>query len=145
MKKERKDKHFVKKPEYPGGTKAMQKFLAKEKKYPNEAKAHKIEGTVHLRYTINHRGKVIKTKVISGLGYGCDEEAERIVKLLKFEVPHTHKMKVQYHKTIHIHFRMPKSSQLQTKISYSLAGDTKLSPESQIKKEDKSYHYKISW
>ena len=108
MQKEKKDKHFIKKPIYPGGKKAMQLFITSALKYPPEALAEKIEGTVVLKYTVNHTGKVIETKVISGLGHGCDEEAERVVSLLRFEVPSNRGVKVLHHLNIQIHFRLPK-------------------------------------
>ncbi len=108
MQKEKKDKHFIKKPIYPGGKKALQLFITQNLKYPSEALTEKIEGTVVLKYTVNHKGKVIETKVISGLGYGCDEEAERVVSLLEFEVPSNRGVKVLHHLNIQIHFRLPK-------------------------------------
>lgn len=108
MQKEKKDKHFIKKPIYPGGKKALQLFITQNLKYPPDALKEKIEGTVVLKYTVNHQGKVIDTKVISSLGHGCDEEAERVVSLLKFEVPSNRGVKVLHHLNIHIHFRLPK-------------------------------------
>ena len=140
MKKELKDKHFIKKPQYPGGEKAMHEFLAKNKIYPAPALENHIEGTVTVRYSIDHTGKVIQTKVIGGIGYGCDEEAQRIVALLKFKVPKSRKVKVQYQKTIHIHFKIPETS-ITTKITYSLAptkSDTGKTP-------SQSYSYQIKW
>lgn len=108
MQKEKKEKHFIKKPIYPGGKKAMQAFITQHLKYPQEALSEKIEGTVVLKYTVNHQGKVIETKVISSLGHGCDEEAERVVQLLQFEVPNNRGLKVLHHLNIQIHFRLPK-------------------------------------
>lgn len=108
MQKEKKDKHFVKKPIYPGGPQAMKKFIAENLKYPEEALTHKIEGTVTLKYGIDHNGVVDEVKVIAGLGHGCDEEAIRLVKLFRFEVPKHRGVKVRFHKDLHIHFRLPK-------------------------------------
>ena len=108
MQKEKKDKHFIKKPIYPGGKKALQLFITQNLKYPPEALAEKVEGTVVLKYTVNHLGKVIETKVISSLGHGCDEEAERVLRLLQFEVPSNRGVKVLHHLNIQIHFRLPK-------------------------------------
>jgi protein TonB len=112
MKKEKKEKHFIHKPIYPGGNKAMKELVARELKYPKEALEHKIEGVVRVRYTIDKDGKVIKTQVIMHLGHGCDEEAERIVKLFKFTVPKNRKIKVHFHKTINIRFKLPKNPTL---------------------------------
>lgn len=139
MKKELKDKNFVKTAYYKGGSKAMQKFIARHKKYPQQALENRIEGTVTIKYTIDFHGNVIKTKVVSGLGHGCDQEAERVVKLLKFEVPPSRKVKVQYHRTVHIHFRLPvKKSK---KISYNYTTTSKKTENT----SDKSYSYKINF
>jgi len=109
MQKERKDKHFVKKPIYPGGLKAMRALIRNELQYPKEALEAKVEGTVYLRYDIDYTGKVVSSKVLSGIGHGCDEEAQRIVATFKFEVPkNPRKLRVKFHKTIKIHFRLPK-------------------------------------
>ena len=78
-KRSAKDKHFLKQPIYKGGQKVMDKVIQENLKYPKEALANKIEGSVYLRYGIDYKGNVIETKVISSLGYGCAEEAVRIV------------------------------------------------------------------
>lgn len=139
MSKEKKDKHFLKKPIYPGGRSAMMAFIGKHKKYPAEAAEKGIEGTVSLKYTIDHKGRVIDTHIISGLGHGCDEEAIRLVKMLKFEVPKTHKVRVQFHKEIHIHFRKPKSvPQKQANIAYHYTPDPTDTP------QEESYNYTVT-
>jgi len=140
VKKELKDRDFVKKPVYEGGVKAMQTFLGSNKKYPQEALENKVEGTVSIRYSIDYLGKVIKTKVLAGIGFGCDEEAQRIVSLLVFSVPRTRKIKVIYQKTVHIHFKMPKK-RVDQRFVYAIT-----------KEDDKtkgkggtSYDYHVNW
>ena len=82
----------------------MRDLIGKELQYPPEALEAKIEGTVFLRYNIDHKGKVTSSKILSSLGYGCDEEAQRIVKKFNFEVPKgPRKLKIKFHKTIKIH------------------------------------------
>jgi len=108
VKREKKDKHFIKKPVYPGGLKAMRKFIFQELKYPAEAIEHKIEGTVRIKYDIDYKGNVVGVFVQNSIGYGCDEEAERIVRKLKFNVAKTRKTRVIFHKTIQIYFKLPK-------------------------------------
>lgn len=107
MKKEKKGQHFIKKPYYEGGMSAMKIFIKQHLSYPEKAKAQKVEGTVYVRYTINYKGKVIDAKIISGIGYGCDGEAVRLVKLLKFNVPKNRNLKAVFHKSLQIHFRLP--------------------------------------
>ena len=117
----------------------MQKFLREQKSYPPEALAAKVEGTVSIRYTINHLGDVIHTKVVAGIGYGCDEESQRIVALLKFSVPKNRKVRAQYHKTTHIHFRLPKQS-VRLPIQYNISVTQKESVQ-----KAPSYFYQVNW
>ncbi|MEM9990474.1 MAG: energy transducer TonB [Bacteroidota bacterium] len=123
MKKTRKDKHFIKQPYYEGGLEAMRTFVRTHKKYPKTALENKIEGSVRIRYKIDHKGNVIETKVISGLGHGCDEEAARVVKLLKFHVPKNHVNKIHFHKTVNVHFKLPtsKPKPVTTNITYQIS------------------------
>lgn len=109
MKKERKDKDFVKAPYFEGGRTAMDAYVKKELRYPKEALAAKVEGRVSLRYTVDFKGNVTEAAVISGIGHGCDEEALRIVRSFKFKVPEDGKIKSKYSRTVHIHFRLPGS------------------------------------
>lgn len=118
MKKERKAKHFIKKPVYEGGPKALKRFIALQLQYPAEALAHQVEGTVALKYTIDHLGEVIDTQIISGVGYGCDEEAERLVRLLRFQVPPNRGLRVTFHKSIQIHFNLPVNSSFSVQYNY---------------------------
>jgi TonB family protein len=81
MHKPAKDKHFIKQPWYEGGPKAMKQYIAEQLCYPDEALAQRVEGTVSVRFDIDHKGDVIDVKIIGhGLGHGCDEEAIRLVK-----------------------------------------------------------------
>ena len=112
MKKERKDKDFIKSAYYEGGKSALEAFVKKELRYPKDALAAKIEGTVSVRYTVDYKGKVVDAHTISGIGHGCDEEALRIVRSLVFKVPNDGKIKSKYTRKLHIHFRLPGSPQV---------------------------------
>jgi len=109
MKKERKDKDFIKAPYFEGGKGALEAYVKKELRYPKEALAAKVEGTVSVRYTVDYKGKVTEASIISPLGHGCDEEALRIVRTLIFKVPNDGKIKSKYSRKLHIHFRLPGS------------------------------------
>lgn len=143
MQKEKKDKHFIHKPHYPGGMAAMRKLIKENLKYPEEALKNKVEGTVVVKYGIDHRGHVVDAKVIAGIGHGCDEEAARLVFLLKFDVPKNYKMRVRFHKDIHIHFRLPKAKPKpktqSTTVSYTVT------PASKPKEKPGSTGYTITW
>lgn len=107
MKKEKKPDQFIRHPSYPGGIEAMRAFIKKNLRYPEEALKNNVEGTVSVAYEIDHLGTVIDAKIKGGIGHGCDEEALRITKLLKFGVPKHKGLRVTFHKTINIHFRLP--------------------------------------
>jgi protein TonB len=109
MKKERKDKDFIKSAYFEGGRAAIDVFVKKELRYPKEALAAKVEGRVSVQYTVDYKGKVTEVHLISGIGHGCDEEALRIVKLMQFKVPEQGKIKSKYSRKLHIHFRLPGS------------------------------------
>jgi protein TonB len=111
MKKDRKEKKFIKSPAFKGGMKALRAFVASNMRYPKAALDNKIEGTVHLRYSIDRTGKTFNIKVVKGIGNGCNEEAQRIVSLFKFEMPKNRAGKLIFHKTLQIHFRLPKEKQ----------------------------------
>lgn len=125
-----KSKNFLPKPVYPGGTKAMNAFVKKHLKYPEAAKQAKIEGTVRVNYSLDQSGRVIKVKAVEGPKEGgLREEAERVVKLLKFDVPKERKMRVQYHQHLDVNFKLPKPKpkvqlKTSTKISYTITPAT---------------------
>ena len=152
MKKERKDHQFIKKPYYVGGINAMKTFIKENLSYPSAAQLKKIEGTVYIRYTINYKGKVIDTKIVAGIGHGCDEEAIRLVKLLEFKVPKNRNLKAVFHKSLQIHFRLPKVAPKKavsppstpTTIQYNYTTTKQEATKSVKKKVDKGGSYDIT-
>jgi TonB family protein len=107
MKKAQKDKHFVHTPTLEGGEEALGRVISDNLRYPPAALEKRIEGTVSLRYTIGGNGRVLSAEVTEGIGHGCDEEAVRLVKLLRFQVKRAAKLNVYYHRTLQIHFKLP--------------------------------------
>jgi periplasmic protein TonB len=70
-------------PEYPGGNEALIKSIVHEIKYPEQAKKENIQGKVLVEFVVDKQGVVTETKVLKGIGSGCNEEALRVVNLLK--------------------------------------------------------------
>ncbi|PRY96201.1 TonB family protein [Marinilabilia salmonicolor] len=66
-------------PRFPGGTKALHKYLASKLRYPEEAKEKGIEGTVYVTYIIAPSGKVDNTTVVRGVDPLLDAEAKRVI------------------------------------------------------------------
>ena len=107
--KKSKEKKFIQKPQYPGGSEAMGKEISKNLKYPEEAIEKQIEGTVYLSYVVNNMGDIEDIKVINGIGHGCDEEAMRLISLLKYDRPRNRGMKVRTTMRTRINFRLPQA------------------------------------
>lgn len=98
-----KKKSFLHIPAYPGGKEAYLKFIKDNVIYPEQARIHKIEGFVYLIYTVTNTGEIVDVEVTKGIGYGCDEEAVRVIRLLKYEPAHNRgiRMKVQMKTKLH--------------------------------------------
>ena len=69
-------------PEFLGGNEAMAAFLQKNLKYPSQASRANIQGRVFVQFTVGADGKIENVKSIKGIGFGCDEEAVRVIKLM---------------------------------------------------------------
>ena len=66
-------------PQFPGGTNALMKYLSENTKYPELAKANKIEGRVYVRFVVEKDGGVTNAEVMRGIDKECDAEALRVV------------------------------------------------------------------
>lgn len=58
----------------------LKRFIKSEIRYPQEAKDKDITGKVTLSFTVNKSGSLSDFIIEKGLGYGCDEEAIRLIK-----------------------------------------------------------------
>lgn len=77
-------------PEYPGGFIEMQKFIASNMRYPQEATENNIQGKVYVRFKIdNTTGHIDSVVVVRGLKDCpiCDEEAVRVVQMMPNWIP----------------------------------------------------------
>ena len=155
LKKDKKSKNFLDKPFYEGGNKALRAFVSQHLVYPESVLKEGIKGTVVVKYTINHKGFVIETKVLSGIGHGCNEAAEAVVRKLQFQVGTYRNIKVLFHKTIKIHFHAevkkkakvkPAAPQLksQRSLTYSVTPSKSASQSNSNKTSPKkSYFYTV--
>jgi protein TonB len=74
-------------PHYQGGLAEMGAFLQKNLRYPSKAEQAEVQGKVFVEFTVASDGKIENVTAIKGIGFGCDEEAVRVVKLMKNWVP----------------------------------------------------------
>ncbi|MCE6988692.1 M56 family metallopeptidase [Dyadobacter sp. CY323] len=68
-------------PEFPGGTQEMYKFMATKIRYPSAAVKANISGRVFLSFIVTDDGNISEVEVLKGIGYGCDDEAVRVLKM----------------------------------------------------------------
>lgn len=123
----------------------MKQFIADNLRYPKEALEQRFEGTVSVRFDIDHKGDVIEAKIIGhSLSHGCDEEAIRLVKSMKFNVDAPRGMRVIYHKTIQIHFKLPQVAEPQAQVQFNYTPT--VTPAATIEEDKKpavSYSYTV--
>ena len=67
----------------------MKSFFKENLIYPEAALEHSIEGFVAVEIRIDSTGQLLKTRVRKGPGYGCNEEAERLVQHFDQWIPGT--------------------------------------------------------
>jgi protein TonB len=75
--------------EYPGGIQAMYEYIGKHLVYPSLARENAKEGKVVLSFVIDAEGKVSMSEVERGIGFGCDEEALRVINKMPNWTPAT--------------------------------------------------------
>jgi TonB family protein len=85
-----------------GGIKAIRDNLV----YPEHALRYGLEGIVTLTARINIDGNVINTKVLKGIGLGCDEAAQEAVKKTKFEPAQNEGKIVETDVTLNVEFKI---------------------------------------
>lgn len=71
-------------PLFPGGEDALFRFIGERMVYPPEAIDAGVQGTVYLTFVVEKDGSISGLQVMRGIGYGCDEEALRVLA----EMPH---------------------------------------------------------
>ena len=156
MEKDKKKTRFVYQPEYPGGPKEFTKFLYSNLRYPKEALTNRIEGVVYMEYDIDNKGTVVATRVLKGLGYGCDEEAARVVKMLRFTVAKNRGIHVLFHQKVRIKFKLPEEQPVQAPVpqqqqvsyTYTVTATVSQPAEPQSTEEQKgstTYSYTITF
>jgi protein TonB len=137
-------KKFLKRPEYPGGKEAFKKYIKENLKYPDEALQKQIEGIVQLVAQIDDNGNVVDVSIEKGLGAGCDEEAERLIRNVQFGGVKNRGVRLKTKKKFKIEFKLPPKR----KISYSYnKSDSKKEKDStevsSTKQSNQKYSYTI--
>jgi TonB family protein len=77
-----------------GGMEEFYKYVGMNITYPAQARKMGIEGRVFVEFVVNTDGSISDTRVLKGIGAGCDLEAERIVAASEAWIPAKEKGKI---------------------------------------------------
>ncbi len=141
-----KKKSFLKMPTYPGGKEAYLKFISDNIVYPEQALINKVEGLVYVAYTVNNIGEIVDIVIEKGIGYGCDEEAIRVIRLMKYSAARNRGVKMKVEMKTRIHFKLPVAVPVEITNEVQLAYTTAM-PEKANSPEPKPqavYNYTIN-
>lgn len=67
-------------PEFADGMKAFTKYMERNLRYPSQAQEEGIKGKVFISFVVEIDGSITDVKVLRGIGFGCDEEAIKVIK-----------------------------------------------------------------
>ena len=143
-----KPKKFIKTPHISGNREQLKEFIKKNLTYPEEAMENRIEGDVIIKYKVSDNGEVFDIAIAKGLGYGCDEEAIRLVKMIRYDAVKNRGVRVTSHSKIKIPFRLPREKkQQQIKMVYTQSPASEKSKKEKKEQEKKpskeTYNYTI--
>ncbi len=66
-------------PQFPGGMNALLAYVRQNTQYPAEARRGNMSGKVFVEFVVDETGQIRQPRVLKGIGFGCDEEAVRVV------------------------------------------------------------------
>lgn len=66
-------------PEFAGGMQAMYNYITQNLQYPKLAKESGLTGRVILAFVVNADGSISDINIMQGIGFGCDDEAMRVI------------------------------------------------------------------
>jgi protein TonB len=135
-------KQFLNLPKYAGGNKAFREFIAEQLRYPDAALEDRIEGSVVVEYDILDNGSVSNPRVLKSLGYGCDEEALRVIGLLRFEKVKNRGVRVRLTSKTTINFHLPGANPLLT-VAYTMEPEKPKDEPEKKSGEAVTYNYTI--
>lgn len=95
-------------PMFPGGQSEMYRFINANIKYPGAAQRQNVSGRVFVKFVIEKDGSIGKVEVLKGIGFGCDEEAVRVIRSMPRWNPGR-----QNGKNVRVYYNMPIFYQLE--------------------------------
>ncbi len=144
--KNQKKKNFLHIPTYPGGKQAYMSFISENIVYPENALTKGVEGDVYIKYTVNNIGEIVDVEITKGIGHGCDEEAMRVIRMMKYEPARNRGVKMKAEMKTRITFRLPQPVQatVQTGVQFSYTPAAETIAKSPEPKPQAVYNYSIN-
>jgi protein TonB len=127
---------FLKVPQILGGKETLNKYIESNLIYPEEAINKRVEGIVHLIAEINDNGEVTQIEIVKGLEGGCNEEATRLIRSVKFGAVKNKSVRLKTKKRFKVQFKLP----VENTISYHFVENKEKSPKTETLK---NYSYSI--
>ena len=94
-------------PTFPGGEAKLMEYVGKNIQYPQSAIETGVQGRVFVGFVVETDGSISNVKTLRGVGGGCDEEAERVVKSMpKWKPGRHHDENVRVSYTIPVNFKL---------------------------------------
>jgi TonB family protein len=131
-----KKKTFLQLPQIIGGKETLKKYFETNLIYPPEAREKRIEGTVELNAEIDDNSQVIQVEILKGLAGGCNEEAIRLIKNVRFGAVKNKGIRLKTKKRFRVKFQLP----FKHTINYQLVNQKE---ETSSKGITKTYSYTI--
>ena len=66
-----------------GGMENLYRFIVRKLKYPKTAAKNGVQGRVYVQFVVDRDGSITEAEAVKGISKECDEEAVRVVKILK--------------------------------------------------------------
>jgi TonB family protein len=140
-----KKKQFLHFPEFPGGKVSLQSYISENLVYPEEALKNNVEGIVYLSAEVNDNGQVAGIRIEKGIGYGCDEEAIRLLREMHFGSVVNRGIRLKTRKKFRIPFKL-KKEKTKLEINYSVKKkEPPLVNKSEQDTNGQPYSYSIQW
>ncbi|MCF8228849.1 MAG: energy transducer TonB [Bacteroidales bacterium] len=90
----------------------LSKFIQKNLSYPELAMQQSIKGNVRIEFVVETSGKASHFRIIEGIGGGCNEEAKKIIKLMRWEPGKLDSIPVRTRMSMEIRFNLNESSDI---------------------------------
>ena len=85
-------------------------FLQSEFRYPEQAFKQSIAGTVEVRFIVEKHGRISNVEIARPIGGGCNEEAVRLISMLRWMPGIKDSLAVRTKLSMNITFRLPGES-----------------------------------